>query len=140
MPEDMEKILFAVDNRGHIMPIYASGPSVEWHVYEDTETDWNDINIDGIPAAAGFYVWEGFPKAEMETEEGAGTYCIGYEYSNSWRPLDQIEWLSLMEGVCPWSSRKNEEQEFAYDILKNRADYSGAKLDKSLYEKSLLDD
>lgn len=140
MPEDLEKILFAVDNRGHIMPIYASGRAVEWHVYEDTETDWNDVDIDGIPATPGFYVWEGSPKAEMESEEGAGTYCIGYSYDNSWRPLDQIEWLSLMEGVCPWASRKNEEKEFSehqkhMNILFNRLDMSRAKL-----EESLLDD
>jgi len=137
MKEDLEKILFAVDNRGHIMPIYASGRAVEWQVYEDTETDWNDVDIDGIPATPGFYVWEGYPKADMETEEGAGTYCIGYSYNNSWRPLDQIEWLSLMEGVCPWSSRRNEEQDAAKDlahftILNNGLDYSRVKLDKSL--------
>lgn len=113
--DQIERIVFAVDTRGHIMPIFASGKGVEWHVYEDTETDWNfGVDIAGIPAEPGLYVWEGVPRPDMESEEGVGSYCIGYIYSNSWRRLDQIEWLALMEGACPWASRREEKEEPDY--------------------------
>ncbi len=139
---DNEKILFAIDGRGQILPMYASGPCVEWHVYEDTEADWNmNIGLAGIPAGPGFFVWEGTPQPEYESADaeagGGGSYLIGYEYGNTWRPLDQLEWLSLMEGVCPWSSRKKEEMTWDDDgvhfaILDLNLIAKRKKLDESL--------
>lgn len=110
--KELEKILFAVNSRGFVLPIYASGKAVEWQVYEDTETDWNDV-VDGIPAEPGLYVWEGCPKAEYESDDlGGRDYIYGYSYdANSWRLPDQIEWLAIMEGSCPWSSKREETLE-----------------------------
>ncbi len=118
--KDLQKILFAVNARGDVLPIYASGQAVEWQVYEDTETDWND-SVDGVPAEPGLYVWEGVPKAEYETDDYNGKeYVYAYSYdAKSWRRPDQIEWLAIMEGACPWASKRDEEKEIKKGLTLN---------------------
>lgn len=110
--EEIQRILFAVDAKGHLMPIFASGKGVEWQVYEDSDTDWNEtVDISGVPAEPGFYVWEGVPRPDMEYEEGVGKYCVGFIYGDSWRRPDQMEWLALMENACPWASKREEQEQ-----------------------------
>ena len=110
--ERLQRILFAVSARGEVRPIFASGTSVEAHVHDFDDVDWDDV-VDGIPAEPGLYIWEGIPHPEYETDDyNGGQYVYTFTYdANSWRRPDQIEWLAIMEGACPWASRRDEEKE-----------------------------
>lgn len=112
MSKDLQKILFAVDSRGYARPLFASGQAVEWQVYDDSETDWDDV-VDGVPASPGLYVWEGNPHPCYETDDYSGKEFV-YQYTydaDSWRLPDALEWLSIQENVCPWASMREPKQE-----------------------------
>lgn len=113
-----ERLMFAANPIGQLLPMFAQGKFSEVELYEyGTEHDWSDEVPS--PPGIGLWVWEYKPTG------GGPDYWGEYDAPDidhgTWRPLTALEWHFVQNGENPWipmieaeeHEARREEEEIA---------------------------